>query len=305
MKKISNVFIATSSFNAKLNLFKKFPNFKFYKFNFNPLKKKLTSQQIIKYAKDCEYIVAGTEVYDKKTIDQLKNLKCLFRMGSGIDNIDTEHLKRKKIKFLRSKITPEVAVAELIVGYILSFYRDIQANNENMKNHIWTKNMGSILHKKTVGIVGFGKVGKYLYKILKNFGVKILVHDKKKIKIENITLRTLIKKSDIISINTSVTSNIKLFTKERLDLCKKNCLIINTSRPEVLDYYYLYKLIQKNKILGACIDVFDQEPYYGSFTKLKNVILSPHIGSYSREIRAEMEKEALKVILNTRPREFD
>jgi D-3-phosphoglycerate dehydrogenase len=305
MNKISKVFIATSSFNERLENFRKISQFKFYKFLKNPLKKKLTKEQLVSLASDCEFIIAGTESYDKETIDKLKNLKCLFRMGSGIDNIDLTYLKKKKIKFLKSKITPEIAVAELIVGYILSFYRDIHANNENMKNHIWMKNMGSILNKKTVGIVGFGKVGKYLYKILKNFGVKILVHDKKKINLKNYSLEKLIKKSDIISINTSVTSNRKLFTKQKLDLCKKNCLIINTSRPEILDYNYLYKLIKKNKILGACIDVFDEEPYFGMFTKLKNVILSPHIGSYSREIRAEMEKEALKVVLNTRLREFN
>lgn len=300
MKKTSNVFIGTSSFDTNLNLFKKFPNFKYYKFKINPTKKKLNTQQIIKFAKDCEYIIAGTEVYDKKTIDELKNLKCLFRMGSGIDNINLEYLKKKKIKFLKSKITPEIAVAELIVGYILSFYRNIHTHNENMKKNLWMKYMGSILHKKTLGIVGFGKVGRYLYKILKNFGVKILVHDKRKIEIENVKLKTLIKKSDIISINTSVTSNKKLFNKEMLDLCNKNCLIINTSRPEILDYNYLHKLLKKEKILGACIDVFEEEPYYGVFTKLKNVILSPHIGSYSKEIRAEMEKEAVKVILGQR-----
>ena len=300
MKKTSNVFLATSSFNTNLNLFKKFQNFKFYKFKNNPLKKKLNAQQLIKYAKDCEYIIAGTEVYNKKTIDKLEKLKCLFRMGSGVDNIDLEHLKKKKIKFLKSKITPEIAVAELIVGYILSFYRNIHTHNENMKKGLWMKYMGSTLNKKTVGIVGFGKVGKYLYKILKNFGVKILVHDKRKIKIENVKLKTLIKKSDVISINTSVTSNKRLFNKRMLDLCNKDCLIINTSRPETLDYNHLYKLIKNEKILGACIDVFEEEPYYGVFTKLKNVILSPHIGSYSKEIRAEMEKEAVKVIISQR-----
>ena len=80
--------------------------------------------------------------------------------------------------------------------------------------------------------------------------------------------------------------------------CKKNCLIINTSRPEVIDNNYLFNLLKKNKILGACLDVFDQEPYYGKFTKLENVLLTPHIGSYSNEIRTEMEKEAIHYILS-------
>ena len=298
MKKISKVFIATSSFSAKLSDLSKNLNIKNYKFIKNPVKKKLTNSQIVQFAKDCEYIIAGTENYDKDTINKLKSLKCLFRMGSGIDNIDIDHLKKNKIKFFKSKVTPEVAVAELIVGYILSFYRDLLEHDKNLKNKIWKKKMGSVLSGKTIGIIGYGKVGRHLHKILKNFGLNVLINDKKKIKQNNSKLDLLIKNSDIISVNINLTTKHQLLNKHKLNLCKKNCLIINTSRPEVVDNNYLYKLLKNNKIFGACMDVFDQEPYYGKFTKLSNVILTPHIGSYSKEIRSEMEKEALKFIIN-------
>ena len=219
-------------------------------------------------------------------------------MGSGTDNIDIDYLKKKKIKFFKSKITPEIAVAELIVAYVLSFYRDLVEHDKNLKNHIWKKQMGYMLSGKTFGIIGYGKVGKHLYKILKNFGAKILFHDKKKINQKNTKLHILIKNSDIISVNINLIDKNCLLDKHKLKLCKKNCLIVNTSRPEVIDNKYLYKLLKSNKILGACMDVFDQEPYYGQFTNLNNVLLTPHIGSYSKEIRSEMEKEALKVVIN-------
>ena len=96
------------------------------------------------------------------------------------------------------------------------------------------------------------------------------------------------------------SKNNKIFDQQKLNLCKKNCLIINTSRSEIIDNDYLYKLLKKNKILGACMDVYDKEPYYGKFTKLNNVILTPHIGSYSSEIRSNMEIEALNYIVNTK-----
>jgi len=153
--------------------------------------------------------------------------------------------------------------------------------------------MGYTLNKKTIGIIGYGKVGKYLYKILKNFGVKILVNDKKKINVKNTHLNSLIQNSDIISINTNLSSKEKILNKKNLRLCKKNCVIINTSRPEVIDYDYLYLMLKRKKILGAGIDVFNQEPYLGKLTSLDNVILTPHIGSYSKEVRSQMEKEAL------------
>ena len=297
MKNKLKVFIATSSFNENPGNFKKEIEIENYEFLKNPLKKKLTNQQLIKYAKDCEYIIAGTENYNKDTINKLSKLKYLFRMGSGVDNVDTNYLKKKKIKFFKSKVTPEIAVAELIVGYVLSFYRNIHEHDKNLKYKIWKKKMGYIFNGKTLGIIGYGKVGKHIHKILENFGIKILINDKKKINQKNTKLDKLIKNSDIITVNINHTTKQKLLNRQKLNLCKKNCLIINTSRPEVIDNDYLYKLLKKNKILGACMDVFDKEPYYGKFTKLNNVILTPHIGSYSKEIRSAMEQEALKSIL--------
>ena len=297
MKTQSKVFIATSSFSELTTSVKATAKKKNFLFKKNPLKKKLTSDQLVKYAKDCNYIIAGTEIYNQKTLDKLTKLKYIFRLGSGIDNLDIEYLKKKKIKFKKSIVTPEIAVAELIVGYIFSLYRHIVEHNNDLKNKIWKKRMGSILNGKTLGIIGYGKVGKYLYKLLKNFGVKILVNDKKKINIENTNINKLIKKSDIISLNTNLYSKEKLLDKKKLKLCKKNCIIINTSRPEVIDYDYLYLMLKTKKILGAGLDVFMKEPYLGKLTNLDNVILTPHIGSYSKEIRSKMEKEALKNIL--------
>ena len=292
MKK--QVFIATSSFSELENL-----KLKKFRFLLNPLKRKLTSKELLLYARDCEYIIAGTENYDKDIIDKLNNLKCLFRLGSGTDNVDVNYLSKKGIKFSKSKTTPEIAVAELVVGYIFAFYRNIHEHDKNLKDKIWKKKMGSILYGKTLGIIGFGKVGKYLYKILESFGVKILINDIKKINKKKTKITTLIKKSDIISINMNFSKKNMLLNRQKLNLCKKNCIIINTSRSEIVDNDYLHKLLKENKILGACMDVFDNEPYYGKFTKLNNVILTPHIGSYSREIRSEMEKEALKFVIKS------
>ena len=297
MKTQTKVFIATSSFSELTKSVNKIAKKKNFLFEKNPLKKKLTSDQLVKYAKNCNYIIAGTEIYNQKTLDKLKKLKYIFRLGSGIDNLDIDYLKKKKIKFKKSIVTPEIAVAELIVGYIFSIYRHIVDHNNDLKNKIWKKRMGSILNGKTVGIIGYGKVGKYLYKLLKNFGIKILVNDKKKINIENTNINKLIKKSDIISLNTNLYSKEKLLDKKKLKLCKKSCIIINTSRPEVIDYNYLYLMLKTKKILGAGLDVFMKEPYLGKLTNLDNVILTPHIGSYSKEIRSKMEKEALKNIL--------
>ena len=171
-----NVFIATSSFGAinkiPLQLLKKHRIL----FKLNPYKRKLSKNEIIKNGKNFKFIIAGTEKYDKEVIDKLINLKAIFRLGSGIDNIELKYLKKKKIKLFRSSITPEKSVAELNVTMILNHLKELNFHNNNMKNKTWKKKFNSLLFNKTVGIVGYGKVGKYTEKILKNFGVKILIN---------------------------------------------------------------------------------------------------------------------------------
>ena len=300
MKSKNKIFIATSSFsnvNSKiLNQLHK----KKIEVKFNSLKRKLEKDELIDLAHDCKYIIAGTENYSKEVIDKLKSLRFLHRLGSGTDNVDINYLKKKKIIFSKSKITPESAVAELIVGYILSSYRNILKYDNQLKNRIWKKKMGQSLLGKTVGIIGYGKVGKYLHKLLKSFGANIIINEKKKISKKNSTLSKLVKNSDIISLNINFDKSKKILNKKVLKLCKKNCLIINTSRSDGIDNEYLYFMLKRNKIFGACMDVFDIEPYYGKFTKLENVILTPHIGSYSKEIRFKMEAESLTKILRTK-----
>ena len=167
--------------------------------------------------------------------------------------------------------------------------------DQNLKKKIWKKEMGSLLHGKTVGIIGYGKIGKRLNKLLKSFGAKVLINDIKFIK-NNVPLNTLLKNSEIISMNINLRSSKKILDKSKLDLLKKNCILINTSRPEVIDYDYLYKILLKKNIFGAGLDVFNKEPYFGKLINLKNVVLTPHIGGYSKEIRSKMEIEALSSI---------
>ena len=148
MKFKKSLFIATSSFGinrrSTLDLLKR------NKINFklNPLKRKLNADELMKLAKDSTHIIAGTEIYDKKVLNNLKKLKFIFRLGSGIENLDLKDLKKRKIKTIKSKVTPEIAVAELIVGMSLSLLRDLHRHNSNMKNKIWIKKMGNTIQNK-------------------------------------------------------------------------------------------------------------------------------------------------------------
>ncbi len=187
-----------------------------------------------------------------------------------------------------------MAVAELIIGFSISILRNLNEQNNNMKKKIWKKQMGNLLRGKKFGIIGYGKVGKYLTKLVKAFGADLIINDKKKINnINQKSLNYLISNSDIISLNLNYNNRI-ILTKEKL---KKNCIIINTSRAELIDNEHLYKMLKNNKISVAALDVFNDEPYYGKFIKLKNVLLTPHIAGYAKEIRLSMEREAIDMIV--------
>ena len=265
---------------------------------FNPKKRKLNEKELIYFANKSNIIIAGTEKYSSKTLTELKNLRFLFRLGVGDENIDLQSVKKLKIKYKKSKITPYKAVAELIIVLILSLLRKITDHNNNLKNYKWKKQMGNLLFGKTVGIIGFGKVGRYLVNLLKNFGVKILIYDPFKISKFKTSLLNLLKTSDIISLNASYNGGPPLLDKKKLNVIKKNSILINTSRAELLDYKHLHDMIIKDRLAGIGLDVYDEEPYKGKFiNQNKNIILTPHIGSYAIEIREKMEEEAINSVL--------
>ena len=298
IKKKISIFIGTSSFNFldKIKI-KKLGRYKI-EIKINPKKRKLSEKELIYYAKDSNIIIAGTEKYSSSTLQKLKKLKFLFRLGAGDENIDHKSIKNLKIIYEKSKITPYMAVAELIIALTLSLLRKITAQNDDLKKLKWKKQMGNLLFGKTVGIIGFGRVGKYLSYLIKNFGVKILIYDPFKLSRNQTSLTNLLKKSDIISICASYKGGPPLLNKKRLNLISQKSILINTSRSELLDYKYLYNMIITDKISGVGLYVFDKEPYVGDFiNQKKNVILTPHIGSYAIEVRQNMEKEAINSII--------
>lgn len=294
MKVKKSLFIATSSFGiskrSTLDLLKR------NKINFklNPRKRKLSAEELMKLAEHSTHIIAGTEVYDKKVLNNLKKLKFIFRLGSGIENLDLKELRKRKIKIIKSKVTPEIAVAELIVGMSLSLLRDLHIHNYNMKNKNWIKKMGNTIQYKKFGIIGYGKVGRYLAKILKGMGVKLFINDKIKFKLPNFkSLNYLLSKSDIIAICMNFDGNKCFLSKNKIKKIKKDAILINTSRANLIDNNYLYSVLKSNKTFKAALDVYDKEPYFGKFCKLDNTLLTPHIAGYAKEIREKMEQEAI------------
>lgn len=274
-----------------------------YKVVRNTFGRKLNGDEVVKLCSECTGIIAGTERYDGAVLKRLPALRVISRCGAGIDNIDTQTANRLGIKIFSTPDAPTVAVAELTVGLILALLRNITIADHDIRDGIWIKKMGSLLSGKRVGIIGFGRIGQKVAERVLSFGASISYYDpliriRKSSKYRKTGLKQLLRTCDIITLHCSYSGkNRNLLGMSEFGIMKKDAILVNCSRGGIVDETALYRALVSKSLAGAALDVFEQEPYDGPLKKLKNVILTPHIGSYARESRIGMELAAVKNLI--------
>ena len=250
---------------------------------------------------------------DEDLIDHAKNLKFIARVGSGTENIDIEYAKKRGITILSAGEGNANAVGEHTLSLILSLFNNIIKANNEINNNVWQReeNRGIELENKTVGIIGYGKTGKNFAKKLAGFNVKVLCNDI----IENIaddyaeqvSIDDIQSKCDIISLHNDLNKLSKhLVNTHFIDNCKKPFYLINTSRGLCVKTSDLILGIKTGKILGACLDVienesssfenFEQDSYLDFFKKSEKVILTPHVAGWTFESKLKLSQIILKKI---------
>ena len=272
----------------------------------NPFGRKLTGDEVINFAADCIGIIAGVEPLNKRVIDHLPNLKCISRVGVGMDSVDVKYAKSKGIKVINTPNGPTRAVAELTIGLTYSLLRKIPIAHHNLKSKIWKKETGNLLYGKKVGVIGLGRIGKMVSELFLKLGNKVfgydLYPDLEWSKRNGVTIGSIdevLGSSDIITLHVPLNKDKScLLDKKLLNNLKKSSFLINVSRGGVVDENALYNILHEKKIMGAAIDVFNNEPYDGKFINLDNVILTPHLGSYAMEGKLQMEIDAVNNLIN-------
>lgn len=288
---LMKILITTSSFETKEALEKL--QSRGFEVVLNPHKRKVTAEELRELLPGVVGLIAGTEKIDS---DAMKNfqLKVISRVGAGIDSIDLEAAKELGIIVKNTPDAPTCAVAELTLGGILALLRHIPQMNHCLHNQTWDKKMGVQLTGKTVLIVGFGRIGKYLAKLLEPFQVRLLMVDPALQ--DGHSLKDALPLADIISLHSSGLQRI--LGKEEFSIMKDGVYILNAARGEALDETALIEALKIGKVAGAWLDVFLKEPYQGQLAEFPQVILTPHVGSYTKECRTCMEIEAVDNLLS-------
>jgi len=271
----------------------------------NPYGRTLEKSEIIELLEGVDGLIAGTEPLTREVIYNAKNLKVISRCGIGIDNVDITSLNERGIKLYRTPEGPALAVAELTLGMILDSLRSISYLNGKIRSGGWEKKMGSLLTGKKVGIVGMGTIGRKLATLLGPFNCKILARDHmtdmefaRENSINYVDLDGLLKESDIVTLHLPLDNDTKgLFNRDLFSLMKDDSIFINTSRGCLIDEDALYDVLKDGRIAHACLDVYRNEPYTGKLTELDNVTMTCHVGSYAKEARVEMEKQAVRNLI--------
>jgi len=272
----------------------------------NPYGRRLTADEVVGLAHECVGIVAGLEPLDREVLDQLPSLRCISRVGVGMDNVDLQTAAAKGVEVRNTPDGPTQAVAELALGLTLALLRRIPQADRNLRDGIWQKEMGSLLHEKTVGVVGLGRIGRRVAELFLALGCVVVATDPiadhdwlKNHSVSLIPLNDLLSRSDIITLHLAHEPGAgPVIGVEEIHRMKKTAYLINTARGEVLDEEALYNALNEQRIRGAAFDVFRVEPYHGPLIELDNIILTPHLGPYAREGRLRMEVAAVQNLLN-------
>ncbi len=253
-----------------------------------------------------------TDKIDEKVINAASNnLKLIASFGTGVDHIDLKAAKSKSILVTNTPGVLTEDTADVAMALILSVPRRIIEGDKKLRSGKWkgwspTGMLGHRINGKRLGIVGMGRIGQAVARRARGFGMSIHYHNRNRLHVEIeesleatwwSNLHDMIPRMDIISLNCPLTdSTYKVFGKKELSLMQNNAYIVNTSRGEVIDEQSLIEFLTNDKIAGAGLDVYENEPNINSKLKsLSNVVVLPHIGSATIEGRDQMGE---KVIIN-------
>jgi D-3-phosphoglycerate dehydrogenase len=257
-------------------------------------KKKLSREELISLGDKVNgLVVRSATIVDQDLINQLPSLKYVIRAGEGTDNIDKKYCTDRNIRVSNTPGANSNSAAEHAVALMMTLLRKTHHAHSSMSSGKWEKNRfaGNELWKKTVGFVGFGRIGKIVAKRISGFEPNIIFYDPfietdLEPNYQKFSLEEVFEKSDIITVHTPLNEQTRdLVGKKLISLMKKSGILINAARGGVVNEESLIEALKENKIAAAALDVFEQEPLNENspLISMQNVVLTPHLGASTAE----------------------
>ena len=276
------------------------------------VKLKMSEDEICEIADQYNAIVvrSATKI-TKRILEHAKQLKVVGRAGVGIDNIDVETATQKGVVVVNTPDGNTTSAAEHTMAMMLSLARHIPHADHSLRKGRWDRKkfVGVEMRNKTLGIIGFGKIGSEVGKRAKAFDMRILVFDPfvtkevaERAGVESVSLNNLLKESDFITVHMPLTAETKhMICTEQFDMMKNDVRIFNVARGGIIDENALYDAIVSKKVAGAALDVYEQEPQTESpLFKLPEVIVTPHLGASTQEaqinVAIDVANEIVRVL---------
>jgi len=259
----------------------------------------ITPEQISEKIENFDVVIVRSRTkITKDLIEKANKCKIIARVGVGLDNIDQDAAKEKGIRVINAVEGAMNAVAELVIGLMLSLAREIPRADREVRNGNWIKKelMGTELRGKYLGIVGLGNIGKRLGRLAKALNMNIIGFDvvpideefSKEVGLMKTDLDTLLVSSDYVSLHVPLLDSTKhMIDSAKMASMKNTARIINTSRGGVIDEEALYEALKNGHIGGAALDVFEVEPATSNnLATLPNFISTPHMGAQTKEAQS-------------------
>lgn len=270
---------------------------------------RLAGEQLVSYLTGADAVIVGLEKIDGELLDRLPAIKMISKFGVGLDNIDLEACRQRKIPVGWTGGVNRHSVAEMALGFMLMLLRNLYSSTHQLKQGEWNKNGGMSLYGKTVGIIGLGHIGQELVRLLAPFQCTILANDIEdrtafaaQAGVQLVTKQKLYAESDIISVHTPLTAQTTdLINHTVFSQMKPTAFLINTARGGIVNETDLKQALVSGKIAGAALDVYETEPPADhELLSLPNLVCTPHTGGNSKEAVLAMGLSAIGHLVHFR-----
>lgn len=275
---------------------------------FNEEGRSLAGADLIEFLRGRRCAITALERIDEAVLQALPELEVISKVGVGIDMLDLDALSRHNVRLGWSRGTNARSVAELVIALALATLRHIPLLDADVRIGGWEQRTGSLLTGKSVGILGFGAVGREVAKLVTGFQCPVLAHDVIQIQnppahVRSVPFSELLEHSDVVTIHVAQdTAAAPIIDRSALRRMRQGAILINTARGSLVDEDALTQALATGPLRGAALDVFAREPPENSrLLDYPNVVVTPHIGGSTEEAILAMGRAAIDGLRSARP----